>query len=396
MTELYAPLVLVLLVLLGALQMWWWRRCRRLQHRLAEYQHESEALRHQAEQTVTRERTQQEALFNNMIEGVLVLDADGRVQLINQTLKRFFNLADDIRGRTLLEAFRRQELVDLVRHAVNNGVGATVELEIAGENRRFLQASAAAFRDQAQHLEGTILVFHDLTRLKELEDTRQEFVANVSHELRTPLSMIKGFVETLQDGAKDDPAATTRFLQIIRKHTDRLTFLIEDLLTLSQLESKRIAFNFQAVEIRALADRVLEDLNDRAVERKVNLLNQVPAGLKVRADADRLPQVLFNLVENAIKYGRVEGQVELGARPADDKTVQVWVRDNGPGIPPEALGRVFERFYRVDKARSREQGGTGLGLAIVKHLVLSHGGQVWVESQPGHGATFFFTLPRAD
>jgi two-component system phosphate regulon sensor histidine kinase PhoR len=392
----WPALAIVLLLALGLLQIWWWRRCQHLQRRLAEYQRASEAHRNQAEQAVARERTQQEALFNNMIEGVLVLDADGRVQLINQALKRLFNLANDIRGRTLLEAFRRQELIDLVRHAAHNDVGATVELELAAEDRRFLQASAAAFRDPAGRLQGTILVFHDLTRLKELEDTRQEFVANVSHELRTPLSMIKGFVETLLDGAKDDPAAATRFLQIIRKHTDRLTFLIEDLLTLSQLESKRIAFDFQALDLRAVADRVLEDLSGRAAERKVNLQNEVPAGLTVRADGERLPQVLFNLVENAIKYGRVEGQVELGARTGGAKTVQVWVHDNGPGIPPEALGRVFERFYRVDKARSREQGGTGLGLAIVKHLVLSHGGQVWVESQPGQGATFFFTLPLAD
>ena len=392
----WPALAIALSLALGALHLWWRHRCRHLQRRLTEYQRESEAHRRQAEQTVARERTQQEALFNNMIEGVLVLDATGRVQLINQALKRFFNLTDDIRGRTLLEAFRQQDLIDLVRHAANNEVGATVELEVAGEDRRFLQASAAAFGNQGDRLEGTILVFHDLTRLKELEDTRQEFVANVSHELRTPLSMIKGFVETLLDGAKEDPAAATRFLHIIRKHTDRLTFLIEDLLTLSQLESKRIAFNFQTVELRALADRVLEDLTSRAAERKVRLRNDIAPGLKVRADADRLPQVLFNLVENAIKYGRLEGQVELGACPTDDKAVQVWVRDNGLGIPPEALGRVFERFYRVDKARSREQGGTGLGLAIVKHLVLSHGGQAWVESQPGQGATFFFTLPRAD
>jgi two-component system phosphate regulon sensor histidine kinase PhoR len=215
----------------------------------------------------------------------------------------------------------------------------------------------------------------------------------VSHELRTPLSLIKGFVETLLEGAKNDPEKCTRFLQTIEKHTDRLTFLIEDLLAISRLESGQVVMNLHQVDLREQTQRVVDDLRARAAEKNVRLENGVPAGLTGRADADRLQQVLTNLVENAIKYGRANGRVTLGGR-ADDHRVEMWVEDDGPGIPPEARERVFERFYRVDRARSRETGGTGLGLSIVKHIVQAHGGEVWLKSDIGSGTTFFFTLPR--
>jgi two-component system phosphate regulon sensor histidine kinase PhoR len=240
-----------------------------------------------------------------------------------------------------------------------------------------------------------ILVFHDLTRLKQLENTRQEFVANVSHELRTPLSLIKGYVETLISGAKDDPGVATRFLQTIEKHADRLTYLIEDLLTISRLESGQVVMNIQKVGLQSVANDVVNDLQSRADDKKVILENQVPAEVMVRADADRIQQVLFNLVDNAIKYGRTDGHVWIGALAVDNRMIEVSVRDNGPGVPPDAIERVFERFYRVDKARSREQGGTGLGLSIVKHIVQSHGGEVWAKSAVGQGTTFLFTLPSA-
>jgi two-component system phosphate regulon sensor histidine kinase PhoR len=239
-----------------------------------------------------------------------------------------------------------------------------------------------------------ILVFHDLTRLRQLENLRKEFVANVSHELRTPLSLIKGCVETLLDGAGDNPGQARRFLQIIARHTDRLTYLIEDLLTLSRLESGTAVLSLSETDLRELGGRTVEDLAARAAERGTRLVNEVPAGLTAHADAGRVLQVLFNLVDNAIKYGRPQGQVVIGGRATDGEFVELWVRDDGPGLPREALGRVFERFYRVDRNRAREQGGTGLGLAIVKHIVQSHGGEVRVESEPGRGAAFYFTLPR--
>jgi two-component system phosphate regulon sensor histidine kinase PhoR len=256
-----------------------------------------------------------------------------------------------------------------------------------------VNATAALDRDGAHH--GAILVFHDLTRIKQLERTRQEFVANVSHELRTPLSLIKGFVETLLEGASSNPEQCARFLHTIEKHTDRLTFLIEDLLTISRLESGQIVMNMHHVDLHEETQRVLDDLQSRADEKTVIVENSVPAHLAAHADADRLQQVLTNLVENAIKYGRGAGRVCIGGKAISGEKIELWVRDDGPGIPAESRDRVFERFYRVDRARSRETGGTGLGLSIVKHIVQAHGGEVWLESEVGSGTTFHFTLPQA-
>ena len=195
------------------------------------------------------------------------------------------------------------------------------------------------------------------------------------------------------EGAKNDPELATRFLRTIEKHTDRLTFLIEDLLTISRLEGGQVAMNLQSVALRDAVERVVEDLQGRSDDKRVKLQNEVPPGLSAQADSGRLQQVLYNLVENAIKYGRNDGEVTVGAKAAPENRVEVWVRDNGTGIPAEAHDRVFERFYRVDRARSRETGGTGLGLAIVKHIVQAHGGEVWLESEVGVGSTFHFTLP---
>jgi two-component system phosphate regulon sensor histidine kinase PhoR len=214
----------------------------------------------------------------------------------------------------------------------------------------------------------------------------------VSHELRTPLSHIKGYVETLLDGAKNDPEVSTRFLETIARNTERLKLLIEDLLTISELESGRVKLNLQAVELRPVVAKVFDDFKSHAEAKSIVLANEVP-DLPVRADPGRLEQVLSNLVDNAIKYGRTGGCAKVGAQSADDGKVEVFVKDDGAGLPAESLERVFERFYRVDKARSREQGGTGLGLSIVKHIVQGHGGRVWARSEPGKGATFFFTLP---
>jgi two-component system phosphate regulon sensor histidine kinase PhoR len=334
---------------------------------------------------------QQDVIFDSMIEGLLLLDERGRVQLANRAFTGLFGLTADIRGRTILEALRVHELADLVRSLDTQKQVLGFEMKLAGPEERWLQINAAAiFNDQARR-EGTVLVFHDLTRLKQLENARQEFVANVSHELRTPLSLIKGYVETLLDGARDNPETATRFLQTIDRNTQRLTLLIEDLLTISELESGRVRLNLQSIVLAPVVAEALEDFKGQAAARCMTLINQAP-DLAVRADPDRLKQVLGNLVDNAIKYGRANGTVTVGGRASDGGQVEVFIQDDGPGIPPGALERIFERFYRADKARSREQGGTGLGLAIVKHLVQSHGGRVWATSELGHGAIFHFTL----
>ena len=361
----------------------------------ARQQREFDSLRQQHEQARARELAQQQALFNSMSEGVLVLDGEGRVRLVNQALERLFGINGDIRGRTVMEALRLHQVQELVNRTLVEGQVQEFELELPGlDVQRSLQVNSAVVLGPDGRAQGMILVCHDLTRLKQLENTRREFVANVSHELRTPLSLIKGYVETLIDGAKDRPEVATKFLQTIEKHADRLTYLIEDLLTISRLESGQIVMNLQHIEPREVVDRVISDLETKAAAKSSALVNEVPAGAIAHADADRLQQVLFNLVDNAIKYGRADGRVVIGARRREGKQLELWVRDDGPGIPPEAQPRVFERFYRVDKARSRDAGGTGLGLSIVKHIIQSHGGDVWVESEPGRGATFFFTLPE--
>jgi two-component system phosphate regulon sensor histidine kinase PhoR len=390
MWPIYVFLVLVGLVLLDA-----WRRERRHQKQRAQEREEYTAtMLRQQKQTNAEAQARQQALFNSMVEGVLLLGSDGKIQLSNQALAKLLDLSSEIRGQTITEALRWPALSDLVTKVAAENRAMETELEFHGREPRCLEVDATTYIDQDGKPQGIILVFHDVTRLKELENTRREFVANVSHELRTPLSMIKGYVETLLDGAKSDPEQLTRFLQIIDKHADRLTYLIEDLLTISKLESGQIVMNAQRVNLREQAQRVVEDLRARAAERNVTVDNLLPDELWAQADADRLQQVLFNLIENAIKYGRSEGLVALGAKAIAGGVIRVWVQDDGPGIPAEARERVFERFFRVDKARSRETGGTGLGLSIVKHIVQAHGGKVWVESEIGQGSTFYLTLPQ--
>ena len=375
--------------------------CRRLWQDRARDRRLIERWRTAAEEAVNRQQAaheqalaERQTLFNSMAEGVMLLDLDGRVRLVNRSLERLFHLGIDIRGQALLESIRLPELTELVQQVVQERKVLTREIELPGKDSRLLEVSAAAVLDREVRPQGTILVFHDLTRLRQLENTRREFVANVSHELRTPLSLIKGYVETLLDGAKDDSELVVRFLRIIERHTNRLASLIEDLLTISQLESGRITLNLADLELRPFAERLFEEFAARAETKKVRLESRLPAGLVARVDADRLHQVLTNLLDNAIKYGRTEGHVVLSGRATGDGRAELCVRDDGPGIPVEARGRIFERFYRVDKARSRESGGTGLGLAIVKHIVQSHGGEVWVESDLGRGSSFYFTLSQ--
>ena len=385
----------VSIALLLVLHLWWRRRYTSLELESDEKARTIAFLEERHRQSLAYTQDQQEALFNSMAEGVLVLDHAGKIVSANRSLANLLGQNMNIRGQSIMAAFRLHELAELVNRLTQEDTVLGYELTLPGLNPRCLEVNATSVLGQSSERQGAILVFHDLTRLKQLENTRQEFVANVSHELRTPLSLIKGFVETLQDGAKDDPVLACRFLQTIEKHTDRLTYLIEDLLTISRLESGQIVMNVQPVELKAVAQRVLEDLRSRAEEKNVVIENALAGELVARADADRLEQVLFNLVDNAIKYGRNPGSVIIGGKAVPDRKVEMWVRDDGPGIPAEARERVFERFYRADRARSREKGGTGLGLSIVKHIVQAHGGEVWVQSELGVETTFFFTLPLA-
>ena len=383
-------LTILALAALTGLHFWWRKKFLRAQ---AAVRNELQQHKTLQEKTTLQLRTQQEALFNSMVEGLLLLDQSGRIQLANRAFITLFALQTDVRGKTILEALRLHELAELVDLLAIGGQVLGHQMKLPGPGERWLQINGAAiFNGGDRH--GTLLVFHDLTRLKRLERTREEFVANVSHELRTPLSLIKGYVETLLDGAKDNPKVAGKFLQTIDRNAERLRLLIEDLLTISELESGRVKLNLQTIALQPLVAKVFSDLQSRAATKRIELHNRT-ADLAVLADADRLEQVLGNLIDNAIKYGRSEGTVTVGARATAGGQIETFVQDDGPGIPAESLERLFERFYRVDKARSREQGGTGLGLSIVKHIIQNHGGKIWASSEPGKGATFLFTLPQA-
>jgi len=372
----------------------WWRR--KFHQAREEAFREIAQLRQEQEQDKVQRQAKQELVLDSMVEGLLLLDGSGRIQLANRAFRRLFPAPGEIRSKTILEVLRWPELSQLIKELGATQAWVNREIRFPGPDEVWFQISAASITDKDAEGQGTVLVFHDVSQLKRLERTRQEFVANVSHELRTPLSHIKGYAETLLSGAKDNPEVSTRFLQTIERNAERLRLLIEDLLTISEIESGRVRLDLKPVSVASLVSRVLNDFQTRARVRGVTLQSEMVEA-EVRADAGRLEQVVSNLVDNAIKYGRQGGRVTVGSRLLDGgRRAEIFIRDDGPGLPPEALERVFERFYRVDKARSREQGGTGLGLSIVKHLIQSHGGRVWVRSEMGKGATFYFTLPLRD
>lgn len=374
-----------------ALHFYWRSRLARERTNARRAQDELESLQNER---ALKARTEQETLLNSLVEGLLVLDPDDRIRLANRAFLELFGLSSAARGKTLMEVLRSHELAGLVESVKQNAQVLGYELHLPGPAEKCLQINAAAVGVPEAANPGCVLVFHDVTRVKKLERTREEFVANVSHELRTPLSLIKGYTETLLGGAKDDPENATRFLTTIERNTERLNALIEDLLNISELETGRAKLDLQPVSFAAAGNKILSEFQVQANGKQMQLVNAAP-DLTLQADSRRLEQVLTNLLDNAVKYGRCKGNVRLEARSIEGGFAEICVRDDGPGIPADSLDRLFERFYRVDKARSREQGGTGLGLSIVKHIVQSHGGRTWVQSQPGHGAAFYFTMPLA-
>jgi two-component system phosphate regulon sensor histidine kinase PhoR len=346
-----------------------------------------------------KEKDHLQRVLKEMAEGVLVVDERGRIQMVNEALRRLFSLPQEVIGKSLLELIRHSELEDAVHQAITTGKRSTFDLTLPsspGKNVEVYVAPITPFprpERKGEEKEGAIAVFHDISRLKELERVRQDFVANVSHELRTPLSTIKGYAETLLDGALKEEVAFS-FVQVIKRHTDRLTKIVEDLLMLSKIESREFPMHREPLSLAEIIDDVLDLLQGAAEKKKVTFSkDHPPEPLLVEADRNDLEQILFNLLDNAVKYNREGGKVLISVARKDAKEIEVSIQDNGIGIPKEDLPRLFERFYRVDKGRSKELGGTGLGLSIVKHLVQAHGGKVWAESQLGEGSTFYFTLP---
>jgi two-component system, OmpR family, phosphate regulon sensor histidine kinase PhoR len=338
------------------------------------------------------DRQQLRAILSGMVEGVIALGADERILFVNERAARLLEFqAQAAVGRRLWEVIRIRSLQDLVRRALTDPAPHQEELRWSGPAARSLTVHAARLASGG----GAVLVFHDTTDLRRLERMRQDFVTNVSHELKTPLSVIKACVETLLDGAADDPQHRGRFLERIGDQSDRLYALILDLLSLARIESGEEAFDFRTVLLGPAVADCLERHRARAEAKKQQLLTQPPAegsDLAARVDEEALGQILDNLVENAIKY-TPEGSRITVRWLRDGEQVRLEVEDNGQGIPEADLPRIFERFYRVDKARSRELGGTGLGLAIVKHLAQAMKGSVRATSRVGQGTTFIVSLP---
>ncbi|HEV3022215.1 MAG TPA: ATP-binding protein [Pirellulales bacterium] len=367
----------------------------------AEMDHLTEAFQAMSRQwagrlsALTRRNDEQEAVLASMAEGVLAVDPDERIISLNPAAARLMGVNPrEVEGRSLPEVVRNADLNRFVADALACKRPIEGDVVLRGARDCVLQAHGTALRDGAGHSMGAVIVLNDVSRLRQLENIRRDFAANVSHELKTPITSIKGFVETLLDGALRDAADAERFLRIIARQADRLNAIIEDLLSLSRIEKEADAADIvlAAVSVRELLDTARNDCDLPATERNVRISLECDGKARVRANAALLGQAITNLLDNAIKYSEPGGEVWLSARNGDGG-VMIEVRDQGCGIAEEHLPRLFERFYRVDKARSRKLGGTGLGLAIVKHIVLAHRGEVTVASQPGKGSAFTIHLP---
>lgn len=333
------------------------------------------------------------ATINEMREGLIVIDQEMRVLASNQAARSLFSDTEDpINSRRLTELTRNPAIYDAFLDAVRGTERAGVKVETYGQGRRVFELRVVPLHSaNGQSLSGAVGVFFDVTRLERLELVRQEFLSNVSHELRTPLTAIMALAETLEAGAIDDSDNNRRFLSIIQKNAARMRRLIDDILELSAIEAGNVKVSPEVIRLRPLVEDVVSSLSTAAALRHVTLHNQVSSHNTVFADPHRLVQMLTNLIDNAIKFNRDHGEViikyDQGVRD------RIQVEDTGEGIPAYHLDRLFERFYRADRARSRELGGTGLGLAIVKHLVRAHGGEITVYSEFGEGTRFTIELP---
>jgi two-component system phosphate regulon sensor histidine kinase PhoR len=350
-------------------------------------------------QTVSRQRNQLEAVLAGMGEGVIALSAGGEILTLNRAAARILHLDPaQALGQPLLHVIRHPAFHELHQQVIADGAEATRDIVFVRDGHELnIQLLATPMAGAAGMPSGVVLVINDVTRLMRLETMRKDFAANVSHELRTPLTSMKGFVETLQDGAGDDPETRRKFLDIIHKQTDRLTALVQDLLLLSQVERDQETgiCELTPTALLPLLQETVKAYAEKAAAKRIALTLDCPATLSANANELLLGQAVANLIDNALKYSNPDTAIKLSAETAGDK-IRIKVADQGVGIAPEHLDRLFERFYRVDKGRSRDQGGTGLGLAIVKHVAELHRGRVTAESRVGAGSTFAIELPKAE
>ncbi len=336
-----------------------------------------------------------EAILLSMFEGVMVVDTKGTILLMNRALKDLLKVKDEFVNKKPLEILRNIEIQEIVDNTLKlkQGVESREISVLFPEEKILLIHATPVVREN--ETEGAVLVFHDITSLRELEKIRKDFVANVSHELRTPVASIKGYAETLLDGALEDKNNAKDFLKIIYTDIDRLARLIDDLLNLSRIESGKFKMNLQLCAIAPIIKGVVSRLNKQARDKSITIKTNIPEKLdSLLIDETRIAQVLFNLIDNAIKYIPEKGNIIISVNEKDG-FIQINIADTGSGIAQEHIPRLFERFYRVDKSRSQELGGTGLGLAIVKHIIQAHQGEVFVQSILGQGSVFSFTLPKA-
>jgi two-component system, OmpR family, phosphate regulon sensor histidine kinase PhoR len=342
---------------------------------------------------VSEDEAQLGAVLEAMVEGVLVVDARGTILLANSRLRELFDIHGEIAGRRLLEGVRNADLDAILAESAATDETVARSIALPGPKHRTLQVLAARFPSEGDRT-GTVTVFHDTTELMRLEEVRRDFVANASHELRTPLAAIRGFAETLLESAALSPEEQKNYLEVIHRHAQRLSSLVEDLLELSTIESRTLKLEIVPIDVAQMAENLIADSRLRIEERQIQASLRSDGRPLAHADARALDQVLGNLLDNALKYTEPGGSIEIAVEERLGR-VRVSVIDSGIGIPPDDTARIFERFYRVDRARSRALGGTGLGLSIVKHLVQAMGGEISVKSALGKGSTFTFTLPRA-
>jgi two-component system phosphate regulon sensor histidine kinase PhoR len=344
--------------------------------------------------TLTDERNRSSAILASMVEGVAVVGGDERILYCNHAFEQILELPPGTSpGKKLVEVLRQIELINTVRQALAGGKEVNGEVEVGTVRPRNFSATAAPVHDAGAS--DAVLVLHDITELRRLERVRQDFVANVSHEFKTPLTAIQGFAETLLSGALDDRANRKRFVEIIREHARRLARLTDDLLKLSRIEAGQLELEFRPIRVAALVNGCVETARFKAEPRGLRVFVCLPSDLpQVLADGAQVGEVLQNLLDNALQYTPPGGEIKVKAH-SNGREVVFTVEDTGIGIPESDLERIFERFYRVDAARSREAGGTGLGLSIARHIVDAHGGKIWVESAVGRGSCFHFSIPAA-
>jgi two-component system phosphate regulon sensor histidine kinase PhoR len=349
---------------------------------------------HRRFQTVIDERSSEEIIIASMAEGVLGVDLQERIIRINPAASELLSVpADEALGRAMHEVVKSPELQRFVRSVLQERQPEETEIELHEAQERALQMSGRELLSADGERMGAIVVLSDITRLRKLERARSDFIANVSHELKTPVTSIQGFAETLLDGALDNPEDARRFLGIICRQAERLGQIFEEMLVLSRLEQEE-QIELAAADLLPIIQTAAQSCERRAQSKNCAIDIECSSRLKALCHAPLLEQAISNLVENAVKYGPAGSKVQVVARE-NNSEISILVKDNGPGIEPQHLPRIFERFYRVDKGRSRSEGGTGLGLAIVKHIAQAHGGQATVESIPGSGSTFTIIIRRA-